>query len=106
VDWAGPDSWAELSPKKEGPLSTQNSWAELDPPDSSSFNFSDGLDPAQPTGLGQDRSSPKQLSHWHNPVTKLHAIVQRELIHVALFTCSYNREGRKKKKRGGKLTWH
>jgi hypothetical protein len=35
----------------------------------------------------------------------LHAIVQRELIRVALFTCSYNREGRRKKKRGGKLTW-
>jgi len=32
--------------------------------------------------------------------------VQRELIDVALFTYSYNREGRKKKKkRGGKLTW-
>jgi len=81
----------------------QKCWAELGPQDSSSFNFRDGLDLAQPTGLGQNKSNPKQLSNWHSPVTKLHAIVQRELIHVALFTCNITEKGGRRRREEGSL---
>ena len=79
--WTGPAQIAGLS-------SVQKGGANIGRHNTSSFIFRDGLDPTQITGLGQNRSSPKQLSHWHNPMTELHAIVQRELIHVALFPCN------------------